>query len=612
MKQAWTPVLFGLLLTLAVILAYSNALDGPFILDDTYNIRDNPAIRALWPPWVSLNPPPGYVSFCTRPFINLTMCVDYALGGLDPRGYHLTNIAFHMAAVVVLFGLLSQIFRRLGLADVETVKWSFFCALIWALHPLATAAVNYPSQRGELAVGLFFFLMLYGLDRSEGARYPRAWLAGSVFSCLLGMGSKENMIAAPVLAVIYTRVFLSSSWKGLFRQRLLYYLALAATGIWPVYRHVLYSPHLGHAGLHADTWRHYLFTQAWGLNRMIRLILWPHPLVFDYGSLLIRSLAEVWVPALGLLVLLAITGWALVRHPPWGFAGLCFFSFLAPSVLFPAMGQTIAEHRMYAPLALAVVLFVMGLRHLSRFWKAPVAALPALLCLAALALGLLTRQRNAVYRSEIGLLTDSIARWPVNARAYYCRGVARFLEGDLAAALADYDRALDIMPHYVNCRLSRAALLVQQNRLEAALADLDQAASLEPTAHALAFRGYVLSRLKRYRDALENLEQAVQREPQQARAWDALAWLLATAEDSSVRDGARAVRSAEQAVRLQPGDPAHLDTLAAALAEAGRFEEAVVTAEEALCRARDQNHDPLAAKIGAHLDSLRQGTPLRD
>jgi len=445
MKSSLLKAGYALLLALTVGLVYQNTLDGPFVLDDQDSIVGNPAIRRLESLSEALNPPPAECTFCTRPFINLTMCANYALGALNPRGYHLTNMAFHLAAVMALFGLLSRAFRRLGFADAEAAQWSFFCALIWAVHPLATAAVNYPSQRGELAVGLFFFLMLYGLDRAHGMRLagswpsmsmdkvcegerPREpkvailWLALSVFACLLGMGSKESMIVAPVLALIYGRIFLAPSWKELLRGRVPYFAALAATGLWPVYRHVVYSPHLAHAGLRADTWWDYLFTQAWGLNRMIRLVLWPHPLVFDYGSILIRSLGEVWIPALGLLLLLAATGWALVRQPPWGFAGLCFFSFLAPSVFFPAIGQTIAEHRMYVPLACAAALIVMGLRNLSRFWKWPTAAAPVLLCVAALSLAVASRHRNAAYRSEVALYTDSIARWPINARVFL-RGI---------------------------------------------------------------------------------------------------------------------------------------------------------------------------------------------
>ena len=612
MKPALSVAGYVFLLALIGGLVYQNALDGPFVLDDHDSIVGNPAIRRLNSLSAALNPPPAECTFCTRPFINLTICANYAWGALNPRAYHLTNIAFHLAAVLALFGLLGRVFRRLGLADAEAAKWSFLCALIWAVHPLATAAANYPSQRAELAVGLFFFLMLYGLDRAGETRHAPLWLAFSVFACLLGMGSKENMIVAPGLALTYDRLFLSRSWKVLFRRRGLYYAALLATASWPVYRHWLYSPHLQHAGLHADTWWDYLFTQAWGLNRLIRLVIWPHPLVFDYGSVLIRSLAEVWAPALVLLILLAVTGWALFRRPPWGFAGLCFFSFLAPSVFFPAIGQPIAEHRMYAPLAFALVLIVMGLRLLAQSWKWPAAGLPVLLGLAALSLGLTTRYRNTIYRSEAALYTDSIAHWPINARAYYCRGVARVLAGDAAGGLADYSRALEIMPHYVKCRISRAALLAQQQRFEAALADLDRAASMEPTAHVLAFRGHVLSRLKRYPEAADSLEQAVRSDPGEPKAWSALAWLRATAGDEAVRDGTRAVRSAEKAAQLQPGDPAVLDALAAALAEAGRFDEAIATAGLALELARQNKDDALTDQITVRLASFRKGIPWRD
>ncbi|MBU1909285.1 MAG: tetratricopeptide repeat protein [Verrucomicrobia bacterium] len=522
MNPTLKPVLFAVLLALAVGLVYSNALDGPFVLDDKFSIVDNPALRTLWPLTAALNPPPVDVTFCTRPIINLTMCVDYALWGLNPRGYHLAGIAFHLAATLVLFGLLSRIFQRMNLSPPEALKWSFLAALLWALHPLATAAVNYPSQRGELGVGLFLFLTLYFLDRAGGprlagrlsftssdqimederSREPKfkertwPWLLVSVLACLLGMGSKENMIVAPVLAMVYDRVFLSASWKTVFRQRGLFYLALAATALWPIHRHMIFSPHVRSQALDAEIWWRYLPTQSWGLNRFIRLIVWPHPLVFDYGRPLAGGWGEVWMPTLGLLLLIAATGWALLKHPRWGFMGLCFFALLAPASLFLIPGQPLAEHRMYVPLAFAVVLLVMGARQLLKNMEISAIVAPAAFALVALVFGGLTWHRNQQYRSEVTLLSDTITKWPYSARAYSNRGLARQEQGDRAGALADYDRALELSPDYFSTLLNRANILFDLGEYEAALEDLDRAQALQPESPLLpSLRTLVLERM---------------------------------------------------------------------------------------------------------------------
>src|SRR5262245_61513806 len=82
--------------------AYANAFGGPFVFDDLTAIVNNASLRQLWS-----FPPPGSVT-SGRPVLNLTLAINYALGGLDVRGYHAVNIAIHLAAGVALFGVVRQ------------------------------------------------------------------------------------------------------------------------------------------------------------------------------------------------------------------------------------------------------------------------------------------------------------------------------------------------------------------------------------------------------------------------------------------------------------------------------------------------------------------------
>ena len=85
----WAAPLALLLLGAA---AYANSLGGPFVLDDLGSIRDNPHLRALWPPahWLSLDP---QSSLSGRPLVTLSMALCYAAGGLDVRVYHAVDAA---------------------------------------------------------------------------------------------------------------------------------------------------------------------------------------------------------------------------------------------------------------------------------------------------------------------------------------------------------------------------------------------------------------------------------------------------------------------------------------------------------------------------------------
>ena len=96
-------------------------------------------------------------------------------------------------------------------------------SLIWLVHPLQTQAVTYIVQRGESLMGLFFLLFMYCAVRGHLSSKSAGWYLSAVLCCWLGMGTKEVMIVAPLVMLVYDRIFLSDSWKTVFRQR------------WPVY-----------------------------------------------------------------------------------------------------------------------------------------------------------------------------------------------------------------------------------------------------------------------------------------------------------------------------------------------------------------------------------------
>ena len=79
-----------------VVVPYLNSLDNPFIWDDRNAIVDNPTIRTLWPLWTPLLPP-AETPVSSRPLVNLSFALNYALHGLDVRGYHLVNLGLHPA-----------------------------------------------------------------------------------------------------------------------------------------------------------------------------------------------------------------------------------------------------------------------------------------------------------------------------------------------------------------------------------------------------------------------------------------------------------------------------------------------------------------------------------
>ncbi|MBP7830788.1 MAG: hypothetical protein KA248_12825, partial [Kiritimatiellae bacterium] len=340
------------LIVFIAVLVYGRTLDIPFYLDDEWNLLANPSVRD-WRDWFSvLTPPPikeEWITLARRPFINVTYAFNYALGGYHPAGYHLFNIAVHILNGLLLYALLMRTLRGRGQeADLARAAplLAALAGLLWIVHPLNTAAVNYVNQRTELLTALFTLATLYAVQRSTTSGQPLAWKALGVGACGLGMGCKEVMAVVPVLALAYDRIFLAGSWRELFLRRKGFYAGLFATwGLLFVF--MLRDP----VRQGPESWWPYLMTQAWAVNRYVKLAFWPHPLVFDYGMVLVNHLAVVWPAGLAILFLAVLSGVMLFRMPGVGFLGLAFFLILAPSSsVNPVLGQTIAEHRMYLPL----------------------------------------------------------------------------------------------------------------------------------------------------------------------------------------------------------------------------------------------------------------------
>ena len=95
-----TTVLVCTVIVLAAIAAYHNSFSNPFIFDDLGAIAQNTSIRHLWPIWDALSPPQGGEPVSGRPLVNLSLAVNYALGGTAVWGYHALNLAVHILAAL--------------------------------------------------------------------------------------------------------------------------------------------------------------------------------------------------------------------------------------------------------------------------------------------------------------------------------------------------------------------------------------------------------------------------------------------------------------------------------------------------------------------------------
>ena len=456
-SSLWT-LLAGTALLLAALAAYFNSLSCGFVFDDFGWITDNSSIRHLWPIWYVLYPPDVAV-FGGRPVLNLTLAINYALGGTNAWGYHAVNLAIHVLAAWTLFGIVRRTLAGPRLRDrfgSVSTPLAFVVALVWMIHPLQTESVTYVIQRAESLMGLFYLLTLYCVIRGHSSSRPVLWSIAAVVTCLLGTATKEVTATVPIIVLLYCWIFLAGSFREAWRQRYGLYLSLAST--WGVIVLLLVSTGFSAGttgfGVEGFTPWSYLWTQPSVLVHYLRLAFWPVGLCLDYGWPPVRSVGDAILPGILVVGLLVLTIWALIKRPACGFLGAWFFVILAPTSSLIPIKDAAFEHRMYLPLA-AVVTGVVISVYLGGQWfvRRKILSLAtskvaggSLAVLAVGALAILTFHRNADYASDLSICQDTVAKVPGNDRARYNLGVALDKLERYDEAIDQYQKALTINP----------------------------------------------------------------------------------------------------------------------------------------------------------------------
>jgi len=499
----------------ATVAAYAGSLSAPLIYDDSVWITANPFIRDLGSLGQVLLPPGGS-PVRGRPLLSLSFALNYAAGGESPIGYHLANLAIHIAAALVLFGVVRRTLARLPgafPAAADRLFPAFGAALLWAVHPLQTESVTYVSQRAESLMGLLYLLSLYAFIRSAEPGGGRRWTWLCVAACLLGMATKEVMATAPLVVLAYDRTFVSGTFRAALRQRWGLYGALCLTWLLPVALAAgLKSRGVG-LGMGYSAWS-YGLVETWVIGHYVVLSLWPFPLVLDRGTEPIETARQAAPWGFALLVLLGASLAAFLRRSATGFAAAWFFLILAPtSSVVPIAFQPMAEHRMYLPLAALTSLAAAGA------WAWLGRRSLALIALAALLLCTGTFLRNRDYRDEVTIWEDTVRRAPLNERAHMALGGALARTHRDAEAATAFTQALSLDPGHLEARLDLGFALYRLGRPAEALAQYRAISTPSPDSALLhLYQGMALEALGQRDQAAHEYAIAARIDPPDPRA----------------------------------------------------------------------------------------------
>ena len=621
--EPWWAVLLGAsLVALTALVVYANSFSVPFVFDDLQSIPNNSSIRRLGSLGKILSPPTAGETVTGRPVLNLSLAVNYAICGRDTWGYHAANLGIHVLSAWLLLGIVRRMLRTGELRSRfgPAATWlATAIALLWTVHPLQTESVTYIVQRAESQAGLFYLLTLYSAIRGAESKRGRLWSAVAVVACFLGAGTKETVVTAPLMVLLYDRMFLAGTFREALRRRWGLYLGLAASwalliGLAASTRMLLRRDEMKVP----DLWS-YARSQPGVILGYLRLSFWPDPLCLDREWPVASTLAAI-VPGMLVGSLLAATVWRLVGRKAAGFVGAWFFLILAPSSSVVPLGQLAFEHRMYlslaAVIALVVAIVYAGIQRLvRRGWLTARAGVLGGLCLLVAAtegLGYLTYQRNKAYRTMRSIWEDTVAKAPHNSRAHHNLGSALLEEGRWSEAIARFQEAVRLKPDFAEVHTSLGCVMVRMGRAREAVEHFKLALRYQPDLpdayynwgnamteagnlveaielyrHAVDLRpdyaeahnnlANALSRLGRLDEAFPHYRQAIDARPDYAEAHYNWANSLASRDRPD-----EAIDHYRRALQLNPNYAAAQNNWGETLARLGRFNEAIDHYQEAV------------------------------
>lgn len=498
-------------IALLAVLVYGNTLEVPWYYDDIPNIVENCSIRNFGKACNSL-------FSAARGVAQLTFALNYHFGGLDVFGYHVVNIAIHIATACIILLILRRIFPSPSLLPL-------LGALLFLAHPLQTQAVTYIVQRMTSLSGFFFFLALYFFIRSREVRARdaetfSAHCLGFYLSALCSGATavliKQNAAILPLAILLFEHYFLQPM-EGRAKKRLLYVLPFCLVPLWLAVQDLLLpmlhgkSPVAitGSALLYSQrqtTILNYLVTECSVIWTYIRLLFLPYDQALDYSYPLVKHLLS-WRNILATLGIAALLGTAhcIRRKSPLISFGIFWF-FLALSVestFIPL--DPLFEHRLYVPL-FGFVLVVIGLFLLL---PQPIRIEPLLLTLILL-LSVTAWQRNALWNDPIAFHEDNLRLTPWSEQVRVSLAKAYMDAGRLDEAKALLEAAIRINPAYDTSYVNLGLIQIDQEDYNAALATLHrglQVNNKRPEFHD--FIGSIYLKRGQNTLALEHLNQAI-------------------------------------------------------------------------------------------------------
>ncbi len=542
----------------SVVACFAPALHAEFVdWDDSSNLVENPYYRGLSPAhlrWMFTTMHGGHY----QPLSWVTFALDYHIWGMQPHGYHLTNVILHTANALLVYGLALALLPRTTAAPAggRGIARPFaagVAALCFAIHPLRVESVAWVTERRDVLSAFFLLLTVLAYLRMARARPSpswRTWYALALGCYILSLLSKAWGMTLPVVLLILDAYPLRrlAAGRDEVRRALLEKLPfLALAGMTMVLAVLAQRPAVGMRTLA----EHGVAARAVQASYGLMFYLWKTLLPIRLSPLYLLDAdfqpagPRYLACALAVLAMTAVLV-RIRRRWPWALAAwACYVVVLSPVLGFLQTGPQLVADR-YSYLACLPWAIVAG----AAVCHIPSSGRPVWVGVIGVALVALSVQ---TFR-QVQVWTDTATLWehvlrldPANYVANVNRAAVQIARGDLNGAVAAYDLALRANPQLAIAYRGRAFARHQRGDLRGAIADYTSALQLEPEAAAYRNRGVARQALGDLNGALADYTASLQLNADDPQAYNNRGWLRRQGGDVS-----GAISDFERALEVAP------------------------------------------------------------
>lgn len=468
---------------------YANTIKNGFVYDDKPTIVDNTLIKDInnLPKLVKRDYFALSGEMTYRPVVTLTYFLDYAVYGLKPWGYHITNGFFHAINGILLYVLLTILTQQSVSSRQSSLRTSLLAnrpillSLLFATHPLLTEAVNAISFREDLITTLFYiaalnlYLVLRTTPTTAQPQAARKLLLYS-FSCgayLLALFSKEMAVTLPLVVLCYEWIYTGEQRR--FRFPLNPFIS-GYVVITLIYIYINFFYFGNHAGkgmlaqqeyLYGGTFRTSLFTMIKVFAYYIKLLLLPVNLCGDYFQYELSYNFDLGVITATLFIaaLMATAFLGRRRCPLVSFGILFFFVTLLPVSNIIPIKNIMAERYLYLPSIGFFVLLAGVITSIGATLRYG-AAWIFLLAISIILFSVMTSKRNLVWKDQFSFWSDVVKKMSGNSRAHYNLALS---QPDLEIRIKELRTALYLNPTDDLARSKLATALSQKGDYDLAV-----------------------------------------------------------------------------------------------------------------------------------------------